>query len=105
MLEFIKMFGLGIIYTLVFPVLVVIFSGFVVFTFINYLVKEVVNFFGFFMGYSFTVETELEQQLEKMREEKSHRNAENDVVGSGDFEAFIMQEDVTEDFGGGDQHE
>ena len=69
MLEFIKMFGLGILYTILFPFVVLIFSLYLVYVFVNYLVIECLTLFGFFFGYTFTVETDLERQLREMKEE------------------------------------
>lgn len=69
MLEFIKMFGLGMLYTLLFPLIVLFFGLSLVYVFINYLVNESMHIFGFFFGYTFTVETELEKKLKEMKEE------------------------------------
>lgn len=74
MLEFIKMFGLGILYTILFPFIVAIFALYLVYVFFNYLVMELISFFGFFFGYTFTVETELERQLAKMKEASETEN-------------------------------
>ena len=63
MLEFIKMFGLGILYTILFPFIVAIFALYLVYVVGNYLVLEAINFFGFFFGYTFTTETELEKKI------------------------------------------
>ena len=68
MLEFIKMFGLGILYTILFPFIVLIFALYLVCVFVNYLVMESITIFGFFFGYTFTVETELERKLNEMKE-------------------------------------
>ncbi len=76
MLEFIKMFGLGILYTILFPLMVVFFGIVLVYTVLNYLVLEVINFVGFFFGNTFTTETELEKKLKEMRMSKK----ENSVV-------------------------
>lgn len=69
MLEFIKMFGLGILYTILFPFIVVVFALSLVYVFVNYLVMESLTIFGFFFGYTFTVETELEKKMREMKEE------------------------------------
>ena len=60
MLEFIKMFGLGVLYTILLPFIVAFFALSLVFVFSNYLVLEAKTLFGFFFGYTFTTETELE---------------------------------------------
>jgi hypothetical protein len=76
MLEFIKMFGLGILYTILFPFIVLIFALYLVYVFVNYLIIEGLTLFGFFFGYTFTVETELERKLREMKEtnKKSEEN-------------------------------
>lgn len=68
MLEFIKMFGLGILYAILFPFIVLIFALYLVYVFVNYLVIECLTLFGFFFGYTFTVETELERKLREIKE-------------------------------------
>ena len=76
MLEFIKMFGLGVLYTIAFPVIVVVFAIYLVYAFFNYLVMESITLFGFFFGYTFSTETELERVLrEKKEEESEEKNA------------------------------
>ena len=67
MLEFIKMFGLGILYTVRSPIILAIFVLFVVYSLFNYLVFEVINLIGFFAGKKFTAETDLDLKLKKMR--------------------------------------
>lgn len=74
MLEFIKMFGLGILYTILFPVIVFIFALYLVYVFCNYLVIECLSLFGFFFGYTFSVETELEKKLRELKEASSVEN-------------------------------
>ncbi len=69
MLEFIKMFGLGILYTILFPFIVAIFALALVYVFVSYLVMESISIFGFFFGYTFTSETELEKKLREMKED------------------------------------
>ena len=68
MLEFIKMFGLGILYTILFPFIVVIFAAFLVYVFCDYLFLEIKTLVGFFFGYTFTTDTELELKLKEMKE-------------------------------------
>ncbi len=70
MLEFIKMFGLGIIYTILSPLLLVFFLLFVVYSFFNYLVCECINLGGFFLGKRFSEDTELDKQYKKIKKEK-----------------------------------
>lgn len=67
MLEFIKMFGLGILYTILSPIILAVFLLFVVYSLFNYLVFEVINFVGFFAGKRFSAETALDKKLKKMR--------------------------------------
>lgn len=76
MLEFIKMFGLGVLYTILFPFLVIIFAAFLVYVFADYLFLEVKTLVGFFFGYTFTTETELELKLKEMKEEKEEHSEE-----------------------------
>ena len=70
MLEFIKMFGMGIIYTVLFPIILILFLLFVVYTVFNYLVCEAIYFGGFFLGRKFDDTTKLEKKLIKLKEEK-----------------------------------
>ena len=72
MLEFIKMFGLGILYTVLSPVILAIFLLFVLYAFFNYLVFEVINIVGFFAGKRLSEETELDKKLKKIRAEKAN---------------------------------
>lgn len=86
MLEFIKMFGLGILYTILFPFIVVFFVLVLVGVLINYLVLEVINLSGFFFGNTFTVETKLDKKLRQMKEEakkaleKDNEDLVSDVI-------------------------
>ena len=104
MLEFIKMFGLGILYTLLFPFIIVIFTLYIVYVFGNYLVLEAINFFGFFFGYTFTTETALEKKLESMKSGNSMSDS-NEKNLEEEFEGFFAQENVLEDLKGSDQDE
>ena len=70
MLEFIKMFGLGIFYTILSPIILLFFLLCVVYTIGNYLVCEVIYLSGFFMGKRFSEHTALDKKLEKMKKEK-----------------------------------
>lgn len=70
MLEFIKMFGLGIIYTVLSPLILAFFLLFVIYSLFNYLVCECINLGGFFLGKRFTEETELDKQYKKMKKAK-----------------------------------
>jgi hypothetical protein len=102
MLEFIKMFGLGILYTLLFPFIVVIFALYIVYVFVNYLVLEVVNVFGFFLGYTFTDETELEKKLDSIKS----NSAEIEESRENEFDDFLFgKDDLTTDLEGSDEHE
>ena len=76
MLEFIKMFGLGVLYTILLPFIIAVFALYLVYVFFNYLVVEAKTFFGFFFGYTFTEETELEKKLEDMKKEKIRKDSE-----------------------------
>ena len=101
MLEFIKMFGLGILYTILFPFIVAIFALYLVYVIGNYLVLETINFCGFFFGYTFTTETELEKKLAEMKESSKDTNEVSNA-----FEGFAVQNNVTVDLmKGSDEHE
>ena len=76
MLEFIKMFGLGILYTILLPFILMVFAGYLVYVFFNYLVVESMALFGFFFGYTFSDETELEKELILMKEEDVEKKTE-----------------------------
>ena len=93
MLEFIKMFGIGVLYTLLSPVILTVFALFMVYTLGNYLVCEVINFSGYFMGKRFTAQTRLEKEFEKKKKDSEqeeveiHVQAEESKVEDGDFDA------------------
>jgi len=80
MLEFIKMFGMGILYTILFPFIVAIFAGYLVYVFGNYLVMESINIFGYFFGYTFSDETDLERKLREMKEGPELEKEESEEV-------------------------
>lgn len=100
MLEFIKMFGLGILYTILFPFIVAIFALYLVYVIGNYLVLEAINVCGFFFGYTFTTETELERQLVEMKEGPK---AVSESANTSDV--FAVQDEVASDLRGSDDHE
>ena len=79
MLEFIKMFGLGILYTILFPFIVLFFGVYLVYVFVNYLVIESLTLFGFFFGYTFTTETKLERKLREMKESNDKKEENHGV--------------------------
>lgn len=101
MLEFIKMFGLGILYTVLFPLIVVIFALYMIYTLGNYLVLEVINLVGFFFGYSFSVETELEKRLHSSKNKESINEKKMD----DDFEDLLKSESVDAELKGSDGNE
>ena len=70
MLEFIKMFGMGILYTILSPFILAFYLLFVVYSFFNYLVCESIYLGGFFLGRKFDDTTELERKLIKVKKEK-----------------------------------
>lgn len=92
MLEFIKMFGLGILYTILFPFILVFFALCLVYVLINYIVNELINFLGFFFGRTFTVETELEKKLREMKEEKLMAEG---VASTSDLDAEVVSSNQT----------
>ena len=67
MLEFIKMFGLGVLYTVLSPIILLSFVLFLLFALGNYVVFEIINLVGFFAGKRFSEETELDKKLAKMK--------------------------------------
>ena len=81
MLEFIKMFGLGILYTILLPLIVAVFGLFLVYVFFNYLVMESKTLFGFFFGYTFTTDTDLEIKLMMMKEEEEKKEVSYQYEG------------------------
>ena len=88
MLEFIKMFGLGILYTILSPLILAFFLLFVVYSVFNYLVYEVIYLGGFFLGKRFTVETPLEKKLVEMRKATKEERANEIPQGKeGDLNA------------------
>lgn len=62
------MFGLGIVYTILLPFVVVYFAIFLVYTFVNYLVCEVYTAVSFFFGGGCSLETKLDKELIKKRD-------------------------------------
>lgn len=97
MLEFIKMFGLGILYTILFPLIMAVFALSLVYVFCNYIVNECIHFFGFFFGYTFSVETELEKKLREIKEgnKKAEEFVENSEVSyaySEDSNEVVLEE-------------
>lgn len=80
MLEFIKMFGLGILYTILFPFMVIFFALSLVFVLGNYLFLEVKTCVGFFFGYTFTTDTQLEKKLKEIKREKKAAAESEEVV-------------------------
>ena len=92
MLEFIKMFGMGIFYTIMAPIILVFFALFLIYSLFNYLVCEVINLSGFFLGRRFTAQTALDKDCAKMLKEKefsveSNEVEEDYVSEGGDFDA------------------
>ena len=70
MLEFIKMFGMGILYTILSPFILAFFLLFVVYSVFNYLVCEAIYLGGFFFGRRFDDKTDLEKQYLKLKKER-----------------------------------
>lgn len=101
MLEFFKMFFQGILYTLLFPFIVFIFALYLVYALGNYLVLEFISLFGFFFGYVFTTETELEKKLNNKKEV----NVTSERSEAEIFDDFFLQEDVVDDLKGSDNNE
>lgn len=85
MLEFIKMFGMGILYTILSPVILAVFLLFVAYSLVNYLVCEAIYLAGFFLGKKFDEKTSLDKTLAKMKEEKE-KEVSVDSMG-GDLNA------------------
>ena len=94
MLEFIKMFGMGIVYTILSPVILLFFLIFLVYSFVNYLVCEVINLSGFFLGRKFSEKTKIDKEYARIKAEKNnvvfheeHNNIINENINNegGDF--------------------
>lgn len=77
------MFGLGIIYTILSPVILALFAAFLIYALVNYLVCEGIYLGGFFFGKKFVAQTELEKKLAKMKEEKNEAEAHPEVEDKG----------------------
>ena len=92
MLEFIKMFGMGILYTILSPLILLFFLVFVVYSVFNYLVCEVIYLGGFFMGRKFEEETKLDRELKKIKKE---REAQKEMMRN---EALNVNNDIGGDF-------
>ena len=103
MLEFIKMFGLGILYTILFPFIIAIFVLHVVYAFCNYLVLEFISIFGFFFGYTFSEKTPLEKKLESIKVKPVAEEVH--VAPVNEFDDFFSQTNVTSDLKGSDEYE
>lgn len=65
--EFLKTFGLGILYTIASPFALAFFSLFLIYTFLNYIVCEVYNASTFFLGKGCSRYTKLEKHYKKMK--------------------------------------
>jgi hypothetical protein len=81
------MFGMGILYTILSPVILALFLAFLIYSFVNYLVCEGIYLGGFFLGKKFVAETELDKKFAKIKEEKKQASAheENVVAEGGDL--------------------
>lgn len=80
MLEFIKMFGMGILYTILSPLILAFFLLFVVYSFGNYLVCEGIYLGGFFFGRRFLDKTKLELKYEKEKESNNEEEKEEQEI-------------------------
>lgn len=107
MLEFIKMFGLGIIYTLLSPLFAAILLLVIIYSTINYLVLEIINLSGFFFGRRVVAETDLDKQLKSVKEEVKARKEAlrvadaqriNQVQEFNQVHDFAINEDKDGDF-------
>lgn len=92
MLEFIKMFGMGIMYTILSPFILAFFALFLVYSLFNYFVCEVINLSGYFLGKRFTAQTVLDKEYSKIQKEKDEIRGvvkESEVVSNegGDYNA------------------
>ena len=92
MLEFIKMFGMGILYTILSPVILLVFLIFVAYSIVNYFVCEVIYLSGFFMGKRFEEQTKLDKALAKRRKEKKELlNAQYSEISNNEVEELNGQ--------------
>ena len=103
MLEFIKMFGLGVLYTILFPFIVIIFAIFLVYAFFNYLVVECISLFGFFFGYTFSIETDLEKKLEEMNNQAHEEKNEEEPTVAYQYDDSFQHVENASDMRGSDE--
>ncbi len=68
MLEFLKMFGLGILYTVLLPFILAYFALFLVYTLLNYIFCDIYTLIFYFFGGGVSRNTKLEKTLQKRKE-------------------------------------
>lgn len=93
MLEFIKMFGMGILYTILSPVILAFFLLFLVYSIFNYLVCEAIYLGGFFFGRKFDDKTELEKKYLKLKKEKEENQIHVETSISYENVSSVNSED------------
>lgn len=70
MVEFLRLFGQGIFFTLISPFLALVLLLGVTYNFLNYIVFEIKNFSSFFVGKPLDAPNALEAQLEERKAEE-----------------------------------
>lgn len=70
MVEFLRLFGQGIFFTLISPFLALILLLGVTYNFLNYIIFEIKNFSSFFVGKPLDTPNALEAQLEERKAEE-----------------------------------
>ncbi len=70
MVEFLRLFGQGVFFTLISPILALIWLLGVVYTLLNYIIYEIKNFSSFFVGKPLNTPNKLEIELEEKKAEE-----------------------------------
>lgn len=71
MVEFLRLFGQGVFFTLISPILAAIWLLGVVYTFLNYIIYEIKNFSRFFVGKPLTAPDKFEIEVEEKKAEEA----------------------------------
>lgn len=71
MVEFLRLFGQGVFFTLISPFLALVLLLGVVYNFLNYIIFEIKNFSSFFVGKPLDTPNQLELELEERKAEEA----------------------------------
>jgi len=77
MVEFLRLFGQGVFFTLISPFLALIWALGVVYTLLNYIIYGIKNFSSFFVGKPLNTPDRLEIELEEKKAEEAASNMWN----------------------------